>query len=104
MTGERACSGALNDGRHCGRGRCDVAGIRAVIEWRDVRGELLCFLDQLGGNVDETRAQVARSKVRVVEDGAVVADRGRRTDDHELARPASCASDCLRAIRPMNAY
>src|SRR6266852_836523 len=98
----RACSGSVHDRGH-GRGsRRDVARIGTVIERRDVGGELVRLLDQLGVIVDETRAQVAGSKVRVVEDGAVIADRGRRTDYDELAQRASCARDCLRAIGPMN--
>src|SRR5216684_8586175 len=92
---------SIHECRHGGRGRGDVAGIRSVIERRNVGGELLGFLDQLGVIVDETRAQVARSKVRVVEDGAVIADRSRRTDHDELAQRASCAGYCLGTIGPM---
>src|SRR5260370_8827809 len=93
---------SIHDRGHGRSSRSDVARIRTVIERRDVAGELLRLLDQFGVIVDETRAQVAGSKVRVVKDGAVIADRGRRTDHDELAQPASCAGDCLRAIGPMN--
>src|SRR5260370_36685401 len=90
-----AAGSSIHDRGH-GRGsRGDVARIRTVIERRDVAGELLRLLDQFGVIVDETRAQVAGSKVRVVEDGAGIAYTGRRTGPGELAQGAACAGECL---------
>src|SRR5437879_13570240 len=48
--------------------------------------------------LDESRAQVSGPKVRAVQDRAVVWNRRRGSDHHELTERAACASDSLRPI------
>src|SRR6202162_6095088 len=48
--------------------------------------------------LDETRAQVARAEIRVLEDGPVIADRGRWADHDELAQSATRPRDRLRTV------
>src|SRR2546430_13489127 len=48
--------------------------------------------------LDESRAQVSGPKVRAVQDRAVVWNRRRGSDPHELTERAACASDSLRPI------
>ena len=48
--------------------------------------------------VDESRAQVARAEVGVVEDRAVVGNRRCRSDHHEFAQGAARSRDRLGAV------
>src|ERR1700730_6936999 len=51
---------------------------------------------------DEARAQVARAEIRALEDRAMVADRGRRAHDDELAEGATRPRYRLRAVGAMH--
>src|SRR5260370_1084644 len=60
---------------HRGRGRGDVARIGAIVEGRRLARQHLGLLDQIRMVFDETSAEIAGAKIRVLEDRAVVADR-----------------------------
>src|SRR6266567_954298 len=84
---------STRNGGHRGGGRGDVARVGPVVEWRLIARELPGLLHELRVIFDELRAQVAGAKVRALEDGAVVADRGRGTDHEELAQGRPGGSD-----------
>src|SRR5437762_14166203 len=94
LQGGREFLSAHHRGNGGRRGR-DVARVGSVIEWRLVAGELLRLLEELRVIFDEPRAQVARAKVRVVENRAMVRDGCRRADQHELAQRSSGSPERL---------
>src|SRR6266567_3550664 len=93
---------STRNGGHRGGGRGDVARVGPVVEWRLIARELPGLLHELRVIFDELRAQVAGAKVRALEDGAVVADRGRGTDHEELAQGPARPSDRFGAIRAVD--
>src|ERR1700687_4593483 len=85
--GRRSDVEAWLSGHHCGhggRGRRDMSRIGALVEGRPLASKFLGLLDEVWMVLDEPRAEVAGTEIGILEDCAVIADRGRRTDQDKL--------------------
>ena len=84
--------------RYRRRGRRYMSRIGSIVERRHVAGEIPGLRHEVWMVFDEASAEVAGAEIGILEDGPVVADRGRRTDQDELSQRPTGARDRLRPV------